>query len=211
MQHKFFTLLKYQCANINATYRLLTNLFWLFIISSIAMPMILASDQISLVAPLFLITSLPLLIISMCSRLFAQDAASGCLDFLLIHYGYLHVVLSKFGAICLFASSVIVISMPIFGILFSMNIAYMVLLMIMCLIISIYTCALCTLASSLEHYFAKSQVLISSIILPLLIPQIILSGIIINQQNWQLIFLAIGSTILVSSIIIMFASMLLKT
>ena len=210
MSSKFLILLKYDCNNLNIRYRLLQNLLSLFIISSISMPMITDISRISAMAPLFIITSLPVLILSMCGKLFHDDAENGILDFCIIHYGVLCIALSKFIAISGFCVIITLIAMPIFSLFFNLSNLELMLLLSACLIISIYTCALCVLVSSMEHYFVKSQVLIASIILPLLIPQIILCGIIIENQSLQLIFLAFGVCLIISSIAILFASMLVK-
>jgi ABC-type transport system involved in cytochrome c biogenesis permease component len=119
--------------------------------------------------------------------------------------------LAKFINICLFCLIVISLCMPIFVFLFDMNINDALNLFYCNCLVSFQASAICLLTSSLQNYFQKSQSLISTILIPLLIPQIIICGTIIHDQQISLMMLALGILIVTGTVAIYFSSLLLKS
>ena len=207
---KLIILLKYEFKNLKTRYDFGSNLFWMLIISGICMPMITQINQINTIGPLLMVTLLPVLILSRCNKLFREDISSGILDFLIINYNSLTIIVSKFIAIYLNCVIVTLLCTPIFTLLFDLTFHQAILLSICSMIISLHTCALCVLVSVIDSYFDKSKMLVASIIMPLLIPVIIICGIVIQNQHSKFLYLALGISMLVATITICCASLLIK-
>jgi heme exporter protein B len=207
---KFTALLKYEYKNLYKTRHLHTNLFWMFLISGICLPMISEPAETCNFGPLLLIIYIPISLFGICSNILIQDQEDGSLDFALTTNGALNIVLGKFITITLTAILTLFVCLPFFMLFYSMNLYNLLTLFFCSSIISLQAAALCILIAAIEIYFTKSRAMISTMLLPLILPSIILSGVMIREPTLSLLFILTGIAVAIVPIIILSASYLIK-
>jgi heme exporter protein B len=207
---KLIALIEHEYKSLKAELQIHQNLFWMLMISGISLPLVCPVDEVSRMAPLFIMIYLPGAIFAICSNIFKADLEDGSMEFALMTNDPLNIVLAKFFNICLFCLVAVSLCMPLFGLLFDMTFANLFTLFYCNCLVSFQASAICLLASTLQNYFQKTQGLLSTMLIPLLIPQIIICGIVIEQQQSAVMMMALGILIITSTLAILFSRLLLK-
>jgi hypothetical protein len=207
---KFSILLKHEAKNFQKNQQLHKNLLLAFLISGICLPMVADPLDIKAFAPLFILIYLPTAMLGICSNVLKQDMEDGSLDFALINHGALSLALAKFIIICLFALGSLIVCIPVFALFFDIQLIDCLQLLFCSSVLSIQTASICVFIASLQVYFGKSSSILSSMLLPFLIPMIILCGIMLRAPQISLAYLAIGILIVTTIITILLSSNLIK-
>lgn len=207
---KFSALLKYEFLKLYKQDQLPQNFLATIILSSICLSLIVEVSQINQLASTFLMLYIPCTIIANCSNLFYEDQKDGNLDFSLLWHGALNLVLARILALAVICFLSLALYIILHTILFSTQVSQSIIALLCTWIISAYTISLTLLISATKIYFnnAKSYALV--MLLPLLIPQIIICGMLLQSYNPSLLLISIGMLVVFLPIAILSAAYLLE-
>ncbi|KAJ6644950.1 hypothetical protein Bhyg_00145, partial [Pseudolycoriella hygida] len=159
---------------------------------------------------IFSIILFPIALINFSQLIFRPDLEDGNLELLLISFTENEIILSKFLTICFIALSSVVFNMPIIYLLFDITTTTLLHIFMVLILLLILASALLILIAAIQSYFRTNNALLSLLIMPLLIPNIIFSGIIIqNPEANQLAFSMLGVNIILLPIILFLSSYLI--
>jgi heme exporter protein B len=196
----------HECKKLSKSHQIHHNLFWMLIISGIALPLIVPQGEVSKFAPLLILAYLPGAIISLSNNILKYDHESGDLDFALLRHGPFCIALAKFTSLSLFVIIGLVLFMPLFAMLYSLNLFNYSVLFLCNVCVALQSASLALLLSSIGCYFAKPTIALSSVVLPLVIPVLIICGMFLQLPSIGLAMILLG--ILLITII---ASLLLSS
>lgn len=160
----------------------------------------------------FLITHLPLSINGFSNFLLKHDKEDGYLELLMIHFATIEIIIAKFLSI--FASYCIGLSIYLPIVSFFFNLSYMIAvkLSVSLILVLMLSISLVILISTIQIYFKSNTNFLTLLALPLLIPSLIISCIIIqsNYYEYSLLGIMIGINLILIPISLLFANYLLK-
>lgn len=167
------------------------------------------SDDFKLVS-LFIIIWSGIINLNFSKDFFYEEVTSGNLENLLIITSSFKLIIAKFSAwkVTMLAVNLIVIFFTI--ILFHLSYENAVLIFTLMEFVSIASIALTMLSSSILIYFDNKNNFLSILVIPFIIPLLILSGIILNQQNLSFITYLIGIDLILVPVCIYLCSFLVK-
>jgi heme exporter protein B len=103
------------------------------------------------------------------------------------------------------------ISIPLIGLFCALYLEQIVSISIVSILLLIQISGLALLTSSIEGYFRTNTEIISLVILPLIIPGIVLSGLSLNQSsNEGFIWVLLGMDMIITPITIVLSSYLIR-
>ena len=207
---KFSALLKYEFLKLYKQDQLPQNFLATIALSAICLSLIVEVSQINQLSSIFLMLYIPCTIIANCSNLFYEDQKDGTLDFNLLWHGALNLVLARvlaLATVCFLSLMLYIIGHTI---LFNTQVSQSLIALLCSWIISTYTISLTLLISATKIYFnnAKSYALV--MLLPLLIPQIIICGMLLQSYNPNLLLISLGMLVVFLPIAIVAAAYLLE-
>ncbi len=210
--YKQLHLLKWEFTIQNKLNNLSKYLSGFFLFCTLSMSLIANHSDIEKLGMIFAVISLPLGMIGLSHFVFKQDLSDGSLESLLVNFSSLEITLAKFISILGSSLFSLIFNLPIIFILFNpssfllLNLTYAMVLLLM------LASALLTLIASTQCYFRSNTNFLPLLTMPLLIPSIIITGIVmqdaINSTNLLLIMLGINLVILPITFIL--ASYLIK-
>ncbi|MCC8484015.1 MAG: heme exporter protein CcmB [Rickettsia endosymbiont of Labidopullus appendiculatus] len=184
-------------------------IFFLFCIFSTA----LINDQtdIKKFGIIFSVIVLPIALIGFSSLIFQQDVEDGSLELLLSSFNESEIIAAKLITIIFSSLTSALLNMPIIYIIFDLDMLTVSYLLINLTLLLILSSSLLVLIGAVQSYFRSNTNLLAILIMPLLIPNIILSGLVLqNFDNINLIFVMIGINILLVPIIFYLSSYLIR-
>lgn len=183
--------------------------FFLFCIISTAL--INNQENIQKFGVIFSVIFLPIGLISFAQIIFKNDIEDGNLELLLASFSENEIIISKFLTIFFIAISSAILNTPIIYVLFAVNTKTIFLIVATLILLLILSSALLILIGSIQGYFRSNTNLLSILIMPILIPSIIFTGLILlNPENIKYIFVMIGINIILLPIILYLSSYLIK-
>jgi heme exporter protein B len=160
---------------------------------------------------IFSVIFLPIALISFSSQIFNCDLDDGNLELLLASCTETEIIIPKFLAILICSITSSILNMPIIYIIFDLDIVSLSYLFLALIILLTLSTALLILIAAIQSYFRSNANLIALLIMPLLTPSIILTGLIIqDHQKLNLISVIIGINLLLLPIILYLSSYLIK-
>jgi ABC-type transport system involved in cytochrome c biogenesis permease component len=207
---KFIALLKYEYQNSLKVHQIHKHLFWMFLLSSICLPMAIEQTQINSIAPLFILVCLPITMLGVCGGVLEQDLQDGSLEFALITHGAFNFVMAKFLTISTCAILTSAACLPFFALFYNLSLLDSLVLLFCLMLLSIQMAAFCVFIATIQSYFQKYSGLLGSVCLPFIIPLIMLCGTLIRTLQFSLIFLMAGVFILTVSVIMLLCGYVVK-
>lgn len=209
--NKLLQLIKWEYLIQNRINNLTKYLFIFFLFCTISTSLINNQEDIKKFGIIFSVIFLPIALISFSQIIFRHDIEDGSLELLLSSFSENEIIISKFLTIFLIAISSVMLNMPIIYILFDVTISMIFLITITITLLLILSSSLLILIGSIQSYFRSNTNLLSILIMPLLIPSITFTGLIIqNPENIKYIFVMIGINIILLPIILHLSSYLIK-
>lgn len=191
---RLIRLIKWEYLVQNRINNLAKYLFIFFLFCIVSTSLINQQADIKKFGVICSIIFLPMALFSFSHIIFRQDLEDGNLELLLTSYTENEVIISKFLTIFLISISSAMLNIPIIYVFFDIALATLANIVIILILLLILTSALLILIGAIQSYFRSNANLLSILIMPLLIPSIILSGIIIqNPANIQLVVHLVGS------------------
>ncbi|MCC8417339.1 MAG: heme exporter protein CcmB [Rickettsia endosymbiont of Bryobia graminum] len=208
---KLLQLIKWEYLIQNRINNLTKYLFIFFLFCLISTALINNQENIQKFGIIFSVIFLPIALISFSQIIFKNDIEDGNLELLLSNFTENEIIISKFLAILLIAISSVMFNMPIIYILFDIKAEIIFLIAVTVILLLILASALLILIGSIQSYFRSNTNLLSILIMPILIPSIIFTGLIIqNHGNTNYIFVMVGINIIFLPIILYLSSYLIK-
>jgi heme exporter protein B len=169
------------------------------------------NHDLSTLGCVFLIAGIPISSISTSKAIIKNDLEDGSIALYLLSMNITEIVMSKFCALLICNATAFLIALPIITLLYSLSLNQ-IFLLLSASFIFIQISALSLLISCVESYFRSNVNFISSIIVPLILPGLIISGLIIhNTINYYIgISALIGISLIISPIALICAGYLIR-
>jgi heme exporter protein B len=141
----------------------------------------------------FSVISIPLAFIGLAGIFIRPDIEDGTLEILLSTISPIKIIYAKYLALC--ASSILsfALILPIIHIVYNLHADLCLMIFLIATILLFLSASLIMLIASIQGYFRANTNFLAILIMPLLIPNIIISGILIqNISELHLLFIMIG-------------------
>jgi heme exporter protein B len=154
--------------------------------------------QVQTYGVVFSVICIPLALISISNILIKPDITDGTLELLLTSFQSEKIILAKYLAITISGLIGFLLTIPIIYLLFNVEKLSLLVIITCGALLIITSSALIILVSSIQAYFRSNTNFLSVFIMPLIIPNIILSGIAINDNSTNLLMLIVGIDIIIT-------------
>ncbi|WP_425361985.1 heme exporter protein CcmB [Candidatus Tisiphia endosymbiont of Mystacides longicornis] len=209
--HKLIQLIKWEYLIQNRINNLSKYLFIFFLFCIFSTALINDQTDIKKFGIIFSVIVLPIALIGFSSLIFQQDVEDGSLELLLSSFNESEIIAAKLITIIVSSLTSALLNMPIIYIIFDLDMLTVSYLLINLILLLILSSSLLVLIGAVQSYFRSNTNLLAILIMPLLIPNIILSGLVLqNFDNINLIFVMIGINIVLVPIIFYLSSYLIK-
>ncbi|AGJ02106.1 heme exporter protein CcmB [Rickettsia prowazekii] len=178
LQHRINNIIKY------------IVIFYLFYIISTVL--INSEKDINKFGLIFSVICLLISLISFSTIIFKSDVEDGSLELLLSIVSCEKIIFAKFVAIFICTTVGLIFVLPVIYVFFDQILLEIALFFISVWMIFVLSSSLVVLSGSVQCYFKKNTNFVGTFIMPLLIPNIIMTGLILQDNNLQLIFIMIG-------------------
>lgn len=209
--HKLIQLIKWEYLIQNRINNLSKYLFIFFLFCIFSTALINDQTDIKKFGIIFSVIVLPIALIGFSSLIFQQDVEDGSLELLLSSFNESEIIAAKLITIIVSSLTSALLNMPIIYIIFDLDMLTVSYLLINLILLLILSSSLLVLIGAVQSYFRSNTNLLAILIMPLLIPNIILSGLVLqNFDNINLIFVMIGINMILVPIIFYLSSYLIK-
>ncbi|WP_341753571.1 heme exporter protein CcmB [Candidatus Tisiphia endosymbiont of Dioctria rufipes] len=209
--HKLIQLIKWEYLIQNRINNLSKYLFIFFLFCIFSTALINDQADIKKFGVIFSVIFLPIALIGFSSLILKQDVEDGSLELLLSSFSENEIVTSKLFAIFFSSLTSSLLNIPIIYIIFDLDLITVTYLFITLTLLLTLSSSLLVLIGSIQSYFRSNTNLLAILIMPLLIPNIILTGLVLqNLENISLIFVMIGINMLLLPTIFYLSSYLIK-
>lgn len=183
-------------------------IFFLFSLTSITI--INPYEKITSFGSILSIALIPLALIGTSSNFLKSEIEDGSFELLLTSFVPLKIVVAKYVALFLCTTISFLANLPIAYLLFNIE-PYNLILMAACgFLLSSAACAVILLIAAVQCYFRNNTNFLSGLLLPLIIPSIVLSGIALQDgSSYSIIFILLGINLILIPIIIYLTSYLI--
>lgn len=191
----------------------LTKYFFIFFVfCSGSITIVSSHDKIANLGIIFAVISIPLSLIGSAANFLRTELEDGTLEILLTSFKPIQIILAKYLGLFICGSVAFVLNIPISCFLFNIEAFQLNLVIITGLLLMATSCGVVILISSIQCYFRSNTNFLSTLLLPLIIPSIILSGIIIqsDNNNFSLLLILIGVNCIIIPISIYLSSYLIE-
>lgn len=191
----------------------LTKYFFIFFVfCSGSITIVSSHDKIANLGIIFAVISIPLSLIGIAANVLRTELEDGTLEILLTSFKPIQIILAKYLGLFICGSVAFVLNIPISCFLFNIEAFQLNLVIITGLLLMATSCGIVILISSIQGYFRSNTNFLSTLLLPLIIPSIILSGIIIqsDNNNSSLLLILIGVNCIIVPISIYLSSYLIE-
>ena len=184
IQNKVYNLIKYSV------------LFFGFCIFSLTL--INSHDDVQKFGAIFSLVCIPLCFLGLTNNLIKTDIEDGSLEYLLITSSVQKIVLSKFLVLSLITLFCFVLVSPLLAIFFNLQLHQVVILLLTSLLLITLSSALIVLIASIQGYFRSNTNFFAILVMPLILPNIILAGILTqNPQETHLLVIMLGINLVI--------------
>lgn len=204
------TLIRHEFITQNRIYCIIKYLL-LFLVFSNLFTLILPTNS-EKYSVIFMIIYLPFMFINFSIFIIKPDIEDGTLELLKTTFEIHEIVLAKFGSMFISALIAILLNIPIVSLFLKLNLYITLLLSLVLLLLLISTISLVLLISAIQAYFKCNTHFFTAIILPLLIPNLIIAGILLQNQviNLKLLGAMLGINCILSPLSIIFTCYLMR-
>ncbi|MDR0296734.1 MAG: heme exporter protein CcmB [Rickettsia sp.] len=209
--YKLIQLIKWEYLTQNRINNLSKYLFTFFLFCVFSTALINDQTDIKKFGIIFSVIVLPIALIGFSSLIFQQDVEDGSLELLLSSFNESEIIAAKLITLIFSTFTSSLLNMPIIYIIFDLDMVTVSYLFITLTLLLILSSSLLVLIGAIQSYFRSNTNLLAILIMPLLIPSIILSGLVLqNFDNINLIFVMIGINMFLLPIIFYLSSYLIK-
>ena len=191
MSKNFWQLCYFEFINQLKINHLIKYLFLFFVFCTLSVTFISSHEKIQEFVAIFTVISIPLALLNLSNLLFKQDLNDGTMETLSTIFSAFQITFAKW--VVLFICTLLAFLTNILVVCFLYNIAVsLLLLMIICgIMLCATSSALICLISSVQSYFKTNTNFLSIVIMPLIIPSIILTGLVLQQLTAHNSYVAI--------------------
>lgn len=210
--YKFRSLLLHEILVYHRCYNIIIHNIQFLLLGMICLLFVCPSNyDKSVVGMIFLISGLPISIIASSAPIIKNDLEDGNLELYLVTSDINIIVLSKFFALlfCNFISFTI----AVFIMAFLYNMTYhQIFLLYSSSILLIQISGISLLISSVESYFRGNISMISSLIVPLILPSLIIAGLMLHSDlsYYSGVTIVLAITCIITPIILLFSGYLIR-
>lgn len=192
------TLIRQEFMVQNKIYNISKYSFVFFIFCCLSITLINTYEKIQSFGIIFSVISIPLVFISLSSHLIKPDIEDGALEVLLTTCLPIKIIFAKYIALCSCCILSFCCTIPIIYIVYNIEINILFIMISASLILLFLSAALIILIAAIQGYFRTNTNFLSILIMPLLVPNIVLSGVLIqNSTDLYLLYLMIGIDLVV--------------
>jgi len=198
MRHNIKRIIKRELLVQNRVYNLNKYLIVFFLFSAFSITLINSHENIQKFGIIFSVISIPLAFISLPTNIIKPDIEDGSLELMLLLAPSNQIAIGKFSALVIASLTSFLVTMPIIYFVFNIPFLVMINIIICGILMTKLAAALIVLIASVQGYFRSNTNFLSVLIMPLIIPTIILSGILLqNPENLSLIWIMLGINLVV--------------
>ena len=209
--HKILKLTIHEFIIQNKINNLSKFLFLFLLFCSLSLTLINNQEDIKKFGAIFTIIYLPLSLIGFSSFVFRQDLDDGSLEVLLTTFSSSEIIITKFLGLVASALIGTILNLPIIFLFFNLDRETIIAIPIILLILLPLTCSLLLLTGAVQSYFRSNTNFLSMLTMPMLIPNIIMSGISINEHgNLYLVPIMIGIDLIIIPCALVLSAYLIK-
>ena len=157
------------------------SIFLIFCTFSISL--VHSHENIQVFGVIFSVISIPLAFIGLTQGFIKSDIEDGSLESSLASTEAYKIILSKYIALCICALISFVFIVPIIFVLYSIEIKQLFAVTLSGIILITLSAALSLLTSSVQGYFRTNTNFLSVLIMPLITPNIIMSGLFVQTPE----------------------------
>lgn len=195
----------------NKVNNLAKYLFGFFLFGTLSVVLINNQVDIRKFGIIFSVIYLPLSLIGFSNFIFKQDLDDGSLDLLFTTFSPIEIVLAKFLSVCVCITLSSIFNFPIIFFAFDVSLLMLINLGISIFLLLILSTALLILIGAIQSYFRSNTNFLSILIMPLLIPSIVITGLLLQETgNPHLILILVGIDLILVPLSIFLSSYLLK-
>lgn len=208
---KLIQLTKWEFRVQNNINNLTKYLFAFFLFCTFSIALINQQVDIRKFGIVFSVICLPLSLISFSQLIFKQDLEDGSLELLLSNFSSQEIIVAKFLSV--FSSAIIssLFNIPIIFIIFDLSWQLLLVLFVILFLLLLLASGLLILIGAIQGYFRSNTNFLSILIMPLLIPNIIMSGLVLqNAQYLSLVFVMLGINIIILPLALYLSCYLVK-
>jgi len=196
----------------NKVHNLTKYFFIFFVFYSGSLTIVSSHDKIANLGVIFTVISIPLSLIGIAGNFLKSEVEDGSLEILLTSFKPIQIILAKYLGLFTCGSIAFVLNVSISYFLFNIDVIKLNLIIITGISLMATSCGVIILISSIQCYFRSNTNLLSTLLLPLIIPNIILSGIIIQSENnnYSLLLILTGVNCIIIPMSIYLSSYLIE-
>ncbi|HJD58050.1 MAG TPA: heme exporter protein CcmB [Rickettsia endosymbiont of Ceroptres masudai] len=208
--NNLFVLIKREFIVQNRINNIIKYIVIFFLFCIISTVLINSARDINKFGLIFSVICLLISLISFSAVIFKSDLEDGSLELLLSIVSHEKIILAKFFAIFISSTIGMILTLPIIYIFFDQTLFEVMFFFISVWMMLVLSSSLVVLSGSVQCYFKKNANFVGTFIMPLLIPNIIMTGLILQDNNLQLIFIMIGINLVFLPISFFLSSYLIK-
>jgi len=190
--NSLFVLIKHEFIVQNRINNMIKYLLIFFLFCIVSITLINSHEDINKFGLIFSVICLLISLIGFSSSIFKSDLEDGSLELLLSIVSHDKIILAKFFATFISSTIGIILTLPIIYVFFSQTLTEITFFFISIWLVLILASSLVVLSGSVQCYFRANANFIGTFIMPLLIPNIVMTGMVLQDNNLQLIFIMIG-------------------
>jgi len=191
--NKTYQLLKHELLIQNKINNLIKYFLIFFIFCSTSITIVNSHENINSFGIIFSVISIPLALIGVTVNFLKPEIEDGSLEILMTSFTPTQIILAKYLSLLISGVIGFIINIPISYLLFNISLNQLFLIMICGILLMTSSAVIIILIASIQCYFRSNTNFLSVLIMPLIIPSIILSGMIIqSDNNYSMVLILLG-------------------
>ncbi len=191
--NKTYQLLKHELLIQNKINNLIKYFVIFFIFCSSSITIVNSHENINSFGIIFSVISIPLALIGVTANFLKPEIEDGSLELLMTSFTPTQIILAKYLSLLMSGTAGFIINIPISYLLFNISVNQLFLIMTCGILLMTSSAVIIILISSIQCYFRSNTNFLSVLIMPLIIPSIILSGMVIqSDNNYSLALILLG-------------------
>lgn len=211
MSNSFFSLLHLEFRNQTKINNLAKYIFLFIAFCTLSITFISNHEDLREFGILFSIICIPLAQLNIAHALLKNDISDGTLESLLTIFSPNQITIAKFVCLTSCTCLAFLINIPIISILYNLNTKLLGVILLSGFFLAICSSAISCLVSSIQCYFRSNTNFLSILIMPIIIPNIIVTGLALqNSNNSSYLMILLGISLIISPIAIFLSKHLIK-
>ena len=192
------TLIKQEFIVQNQVYNTTKYTMMFFLFCSLSVTLINSYENIQFFGLIFCVVSIPLAFIGLSSNLIRPNIEDGTLELMLTSCSSLKIIIAKYISLCACCILSFLSVMPVIYIVYNVYIHVLLVLILTSMSMLFLCSSLIVLIASIQGYFRVNTSFIAILIMPLIIPNIVLSGVLLqNSSDFYLLYIMLGVDLII--------------